>query len=201
MPKNVVLKHLVMVTALTAPLAGCLDGAQQAANSAVKPAMMWDAKPEAPFWTAHTMAELSKYDTALAAQVPSDIAVWCPDYANATTTERRAFWAGLMSGLSRIESGWNPAAVGGRGRYYGLLQIMPQSARYYGCEANTKAELKDGPGNLACAARIMADGVGRDGVVAGSGKEGVARSWGPMQKADKRQELSEWTRSLPYCKV
>ena len=97
--------------------------------------MKWDAKPQASAWT--------------------DIKAWCPGYEKQSAEGRNAFWAGLLSTLSFYESTWRPTAVGGGGKWYGLVQILPATARGYGCEARSGSDLKQGELNLSCAVRIM----------------------------------------------
>jgi len=123
---------------------------------------------------------------------------WCPGYAGAGTDQRAAFWAGLFSALAEHESTWNPAAVGGGGRWFGLVQIAPATARSYDCDAETGDALRDGAENLACAVRIAAQTVPRDGVVA-TGRGGLAADWGPFMNAGKRADMAAWTRVQPYC--
>jgi hypothetical protein len=163
------------------------------------PAMRWDHRPEADLWTARSLMAAASLDEELAEDVPADIATWCPGYEDATLDERRAFWVGIFSALAKHESTWNPKAAGGGGRWIGLTQISPQTARAYGCEATTAAELKDGAANLACALRIGAAQVERDGVVVGSGNRGLGRDWAPFRKASKRADIAAWTSSQSYC--
>ena len=115
--------------------------------------------------------------------------------------ERRLFWTGLLSALAKHESTWQPQAAGGGGRWIGLLQIAPGTARAYGCEAQSAAALKDGAANLSCGIRIMSRTVTRDGVVGASGRGGVAADWGPFSNSSKRAEMAAWTRSQPYCQA
>jgi soluble lytic murein transglycosylase-like protein len=147
-----------------------------------------------------TLAALARYDSVLAGAVPGDIKAWCPAYAKNGLDERRAFWAGLLSALAKVESGWNPRASGGGGRYIGLLQISPQTARANGCEAGSVAALKDGAANLACGVKIMARQVAQDGLVAGNGGQGLGRDWGPFKKASARAGMAGWTAKQSYCR-
>ena len=112
-----------------------------------------------------------------------------------------AFWVGMMSALSKHESTYNPRAVGGGDRWYGLLQIYPDTARRYGCRATTGEALKNPVDNLSCAARIMAVTVQRDQAVAlrDSRWRGVAADWGPMTKPSKIAEMANWTSKQSYC--
>lgn len=162
------------------------------------PVMQWDNQPDSADWTEAALDALRTDGVALLSEVPGDIGHWCPGYAQAPEDERAAFWAGLLSALARYESTWNEDAVGGGGQWYGLVQISPATARAYGCEATTGAELRNGEANLACAIRIAARTVARDGVVAAGGG-GFAADWGPFAYADKRAAMSEWVRQQSYC--
>ena len=163
-------------------------------------AMRWDHRPEAGEWTRMAFAALDTHAAILPQIVPEDIDAWCPAYPDASEEEREMFWTGLLSALARHESTWNPQAVGGGGRWFGLVQISPATARYYGCEATTGAALQDGAMNISCALRIWAHTVPRDGVVA-TGRGGVAADWGPFHpsQAAKREEMRAWITSQPYC--
>lgn len=182
-------------------LAGCMDTAQLSMND-FQPAMRWDHRSEAPQWTGRTLIAVAGEDDKLADAVPADITPWCPGYANASLGERRLFWVGLLSALAKHESTWNPRASGGGGKWIGLTQIAPSTARQYGCSARTSAALKDGSANLACAVEIMADNVAADGMISGPrGTRGLGRDWAPFRKASKRADMAKWVSSQAYCKV
>ena len=163
------------------------------------PVARWDHRPEAERWTRTTLDALSGTGAPLLELVPSDIETWCPAYPAATEAERQAFWVGLLSSLAKHESTWRPDVSGGDGRWHGLLQISPGTARGYGCEAQSATALKDGSANLRCAIRIMAVTVPRDGVISRNGR-GVAADWGPFHQAGKRQDMIASTRALPSCR-
>jgi len=163
------------------------------------PPMGWDHRPEATLWTEASLDALASHGATLPAIVPADIEHWCPAYPEAPLAQRQAFWAGLFSALAKYESTWNPSAVGGGGRWFGLVQIAPATARAYGCAAQSGNALKDGAANLRCAIRIAARTVPRDGVVAAGGG-GVAADWGPMAVASKREQIAAWTRAQGYCR-
>lgn len=167
----------------------------------LQPAMGWDARPEAATWTSRTLTAVAAHDDKLSSTVPDDIATFCPGYAKAPMGHRRAFWAGLLSATAKYESGHNPTAAGGGGRYIGLMQISPRTAQHYGCDADSSAELKDGAANLECAVRIIAPNIGSDGMVAGSGNRGIARDWGPFKKKSTRAEIAAWTSAQSYCRA
>ncbi len=179
-------------------LAGCMSAT---GSESEQPAVMrWDHRPEAPLWTASTLDALRGHGAVLAFTVPEDVETWCPKYPEASLEERRLFWSGLLSSLAKHESTWRPEAAGGGGRWIGLVQIAPATAKNYGCDAKSASALKNGAANLACAVRIMSHTVTRDGVIA-AGMRGVAADWGPFHNSRKREEMAAWTRKQPYCSV
>ena len=162
------------------------------------PDLRWDHVDGSDRWTRAAMRALDAHGDRLVKTVPRDIAEWCPAYPEADDWERKAFWAGLLSALAEHESTWRPRAVGGGGLWYGLVQILPATARGYGCEAGTGAELKDGALNMSCAVRIMNVTVPRDDVVA-RGMKGVAADWGPFHSERKREDMRRWLTRQPFC--
>jgi hypothetical protein len=192
---------LLLALTMLGALAGCVEG-PGLSMADFRPSMRWDHLDEAPHWTAATLVAVADEDAKLAARVPADIGAWCPGYARASLAERRAFWAGLLSALAKHESTWNPRASGGGGRWIGLTQIAPATARQYGCSARSAGALKDGAANLSCAVEIMAENVANDGLVAGSrGTRGLGRDWAPFRKASKRADMAAWTTAQPYCQA
>lgn len=167
------------------------------------PRARWDFRSDGRLWTRTTLSALHGHGRPLIEMVPADIADWCPAYAQNNSDERAAFWNGLISGLVKHESTYKPRAVGGGGRWYGLTQILPATARGYGCRARSGEALMSGPANLSCAVRIMATTVTRDGVVALSGGKlaGVAADWGPMTKRAKRADIARYTKGQTYCRL
>lgn len=162
------------------------------------PRMQWDGRAEAGEWTAATFAALSTHGAPLVSTTPADITDWCPGYLEGGESQRAAFWSGMLSALAKYESTWNPRAVGGGGRWFGLVQIAPATARSYGCQADSGDELREGTANLACAIRIAATTVRRDGVVAAGGG-GMAADWGPFHSTEKREAMRGWVRKQSYC--
>ncbi|WP_300031427.1 transglycosylase SLT domain-containing protein [uncultured Roseobacter sp.] len=183
---------------LTAPV---VPTQAQASDDNALPAMRWSHKPQRAQWNAAALQALRSHGQALPQTVPADVGSWCPHYPDADTEAREAFWVGFLSALARYESTWKPRAVGGGGRWFGLLQISPGTARGYGCRARSGEALKAGGDNLSCAIRIMAVTVPRDGVIYGRGGKGVAADWGPMRSAPKREEMAAWLRTQPYCTI
>lgn len=160
------------------------------------PAMAWDHRPEADEWTEATLDALQDEGAVLLSTLPADIATWCPAFSQSDTEDRAAFWAGLFSALARFESTWNPRAVGGGGRWFGLVQIDPRTARGYDCEAQTGEALTDGEANLECAVRIAAHQVSRRGSVS----RGML-DWGPFHSDSRRAEMRAWVSSQEYCQA
>jgi len=202
---NVARRPVALVAlALGLSLAAGCSSTTQAVTRAITPPVpvtQWDHRPEAREWTLSTMGAIARHGNALIDTPLADIDTFCPGYATASDVERKAFWVGLFSGLARFESTWNPRAAGAGGRYRGLLQIWPTTARFRGCDINGPDDLFDGAMNLSCAVRIAAAAVERDGVVAGrpGAWGGVAADWPPLRNARKRAEIAEFTRSQSYC--
>lgn len=162
------------------------------------PDLRWDHVRGSGRWTRAAMRAIDSHGKSLIDTVPRDIAEWCPAYPQASDFDRKVFWVGLLSTLSKHESTYRQTAVGGGGLWYGLVQILPATARGYGCEARSGEALKDGELNMSCAVRIMDVTVPRDGVVS-RGMRGVAADWGPFHSARKREDMRTWIRAQPFC--
>ncbi|MGC1494292.1 MAG: transglycosylase SLT domain-containing protein [Sulfitobacter sp.] len=167
------------------------------------PRTRWQHMQGHQMWTRAALSALKSHGQPLVDLVPADIDTWCPAYRRASDQDRRAFWVGFMSALAKYESTYKPWAVGGGGKWYGLLQILPGTARGYDCNVGTGEALKNGAANLSCAVRIMAHTVPRDGVIHGykGGRgRGVTADWGPMHSKAKRGDMAGWLRRQNYCK-
>lgn len=162
------------------------------------PDLRWDHVRGSGRWTRAAMRALESHGDRLIETVPRDIDEWCPAYPEASEWDRKAFWAGLLSTLSKHESTYRQTAVGGDGLWYGLVQILPATARGYGCEARSGEALKDGELNMSCAVRILNRTVPRDGVVS-RGMRGVAADWGPFHSSRKREDMRHWLSEQPFC--
>ena len=163
------------------------------------PATRWTHQPNHVLWNRTALSALKTHGRPLVDSVPADVTNWCPRYPQANRDDRAAFWVGFMSALAKFESTYRPKAVGGGGRWHGLLQILPATARGYGCNVGTGAALQNGAANLSCAVRIMAVTVPRDGVIYAPGGRGVAADWGPMRSRAKRADMASWLRRQSYC--
>lgn len=182
----------------------CLSSVAAAASppdAAKLPKMRWGGSVKHQQWNADALAALRSHGQVLPQTVPKDIESWCPYYREADVFTREAFWIGFLSALSKHESTYNQAAVGGGGRWFGLVQISPGTARGYGCRARSGKALKDGGNNLSCAIRIMSVTVPRDNVIAGRDIRwrGVAADWGPLTNSSKRSDMAKWLQAQPYC--
>jgi len=160
----------------------------------------WNHRAESADWNAAALRALQTDGAAMLSLSPGDAATFCPGYAGADAEGRAAFWVAFMSGLARYESGHRPEAAGAGGRYQGLLQISPATARFHGCDLSAPRGLYDGATNLACAVRIATRAVLRDGVVA-SGRGGMAADWPPLRDPAKRDDIAAFTRSVPACRT
>ena len=160
---------------------------------------LWNHRAEGDRWTKAAMTALDTHGAVLVHTVPEDIDAYCPGYEDAGPAGRKGFWVTFLSALAKHESTWAADASGGGGQWLGLLQISPQTAHGYGCQAQTAEELKKGGKNLSCAVRIMAVTVPRDGVIS-EGMRGVAADWGPFHQAEKRADIQATTRAFSGCR-
>lgn len=166
------------------------------------PRARWEHREDGELWTRVALAAVAGHGAALIQTVPRDIADWCPAYAANGPEDRAAFWAALLSTLSRYESTWDPRAVGGGGQWFGLMQIYPQTAAFRNCRATTGRGLSRASDNLSCAVRIMAVTVPRDAAIALQEARwmGVAADWGPIRTPWMRQDMQRYTRKQTYCR-
>ena len=166
------------------------------------PRARWEHRTGGTLWTRVALSAIATHGQPLLDIVPRDIAEWCPAYPGNGREDRAAFWTGMMSALTRYESTYNPRAVGGGGRWFGLLQIYPPTAEFRKCRVQTGEGLKRASANLNCAVRIMAITVPRDTAI--SLKEnrwkGVAADWGPVRTDWMRRDMQRYTRRQVYCR-
>lgn len=193
--------------AVRAPTVAVFTPGPEATRPVARPGYLprarWDFRREGHLWTRATMSALQGHGRPLIDMVPADIADWCPAYPENGPEKRAAFWTGFISALVKHESTYKPRAVGGGGKWYGLTQILPATARGYKCRVGTGEALKHGPSNLSCAVRIMAFTVNRDGVVARKNGRlaGVSADWGPMHSRKKRTDMAAYTKRQKYCRL
>ncbi|WP_298969962.1 transglycosylase SLT domain-containing protein [uncultured Roseobacter sp.] len=193
----------LVICVICLPLSVAAKDPDPGDQSAPLPQMRWSHMPNQHLWNEAALAALRAHGQPLTSMVPADIAQWCPYYEAADQTGRQAFWVGFMSALAKHESTYKPRAVGGGGKWFGLLQIAPATARGYECRAGSGEALKNGGDNLSCAIRIMAVTVPRDGVIFAREPRwsGVAADWGPMRSPTKRRDIAGWLQQQPYCQA
>lgn len=166
------------------------------------PRARWEHREKGDLWTRVVLSAVQTHGSDLLREVPKDIADWCPAYADNGPADRAAFWAGFVSTLARYESTWNPRAVGGNGRWFGLMQIYPPTAEFRNCRVQTGAALKRGSDNLNCAVRIMNITVPRDNAISVKDTRwrGVAADWGPIRNERMRRDMQSYTKRQVYCR-
>ncbi len=166
------------------------------------PRARWEHRSQGDLWTRVVISAVETHGTELLRTVPKDIEEWCPAYAENDIEKRAAFWAGFVSTLARYESTWNPRAVGGGGRWFGLMQIYPPTAEFRNCRVQTGEGLKRGSDNLNCAVRIMNITVPRDNAISvkDSRWRGVAADWGPIRNDWMRRDMQRYTKRQVYCR-
>lgn len=195
-----------------AAIAGMQLLSAPAQSQSALPAASWDHKADGKAWTQMTLDAIGQHGMGMVNIVPSDIAAYCPAYANADQTRRAAFWMGLLSRLSKWESNYKPEeryteafpdAHGNRVVSRGLLQISIESGRGYGCVIPQAEALHEPVVNLACGVRIMNRLVTRDGLISNTSPDwlGAARYWSPFRKQARRTDLQNWTKVQAYCRV
>lgn len=189
------MRRLLILAAASLALAACQPVMEADAPNVVA---RWDHRAESEAWNAAMMQALQTEARALIEVQPADAEEFCPGFSEGDAEARAAFWVAFFSGLARFESGWRPEAAGAGGRYQGLLQISPATARHHGCDMTEPGGLYNGVNNLTCATRIAAPAVARAGVIA-TGARGVAQDWPPLRNAAKRAEIAAFTRALPVC--
>lgn len=165
------------------------------------PPLAWSGQAQSAEWTAATLEALQTEGVALMSAMPADVLEYCPGYARQSPQDRAAFWAGFLSKVADLESGWNPVAR--RGDALGMLGITTRTAQSHGCGAGL-LEVRE---NLKCGVRIMARNIVRDGTIGGTdadgaarGWKGVTRDWLSLRSAARRSDVARWTRRQSYCR-
>ena len=178
------------------------DAVRPAPRAGDVPRARWEYRAGGALWSRVALSAVESHGAALLDVVPKDIDDWCPAYADNPPEARAAFWVGLLSTVSRYESTWKPRAVGGNGRWFGLMQIYPPTAEFRNCRVQTGEGLKSGPDNLNCAIRIMAITVPRDQAISVKDTRwrGVAADWGPVRNDRMRRDMQRYSKRQSYCR-
>jgi hypothetical protein len=163
-------------------------------------------------WTTLTFDAIDESGTNLLETLPLDIEEFCPKYFQLPVETRKMFWVYFLSAMSELESGHNPELEykekfrNSYGYYVmsrGLLQLSDESARGYGCDISSEADLHDPEVNLSCGVRILDRWIGKDQRIAGkvNGKwQGAARYWSVLRDKRKLEIIKGWTRECEICK-
>lgn len=176
---------------------------------------LWEAKTsQGKEWTTHVMNKLDSLGTDLLDVIPADANLFCPKYSRLSYSERKQYWAYMLSSMVRFESNFNTNSSYEEGFNdskgqpvisRGLLQISIESGNAYGCGFKTSKDLHDPYQNLSCGIRILNRWVGRDGRIAGkvsSQWRGGARYWSVLREGDKTsyKSIVSWSQNLSFCK-
>ena len=201
------IRVLCFLALLCVPLPVMAESTPEAVRPAPRagevPRARWEHRRAGALWSRVALGAVESHGAALLEVVPMDIADWCPAYPENPPEARAAFWVGLLSTVSRYESTWNPRAVGGGGRWFGLMQIYPPTAEFRNCRTQSGAGLKNAAENLSCAVRIMAITVPRDQAISVKDTRwrGVAADWGPVRNDWMRRDMQRYTKRQTYCRL
>ena len=172
----------------------------------------WAKKNTDGSWTA--AAEAAVGASGLPDSIPRDVEAFCPSYKSRSLAERKIFWVGLLSIVSRPESNFKPETTytedfsdsqGKKVVSRGLLQISIESAnqKKYACGIQKAEDLHDPAVNLTCGVKILDAWVKTDNVIATYGKSparGGGRYWSTLRERNKHlPELTNFTRALSVC--
>ena len=146
--------------------------------------------------------------------VPSDALNFCPRYGVLARTERRDFWAHLLSIMSKYESDFKPETQyqepeppqGPGTLSVGLLQLSASDKAYGGrCSGIDAVKLRSPKPNLNCAVTVLSKWVKSDGVIASTSNKGGGRYWSvlrPVQSGKPRSayvSIQKYVRELSFC--
>jgi hypothetical protein len=155
-------------------------------------------------WTRWLYDELAREGDSLVGRTPKDAAIFCPNYKNLGTEEKRIFWMRLISAVMELESTYNPRISFHSERVepglfsVGLLMLsLPSSKqkRFQCSMIHGNDDLFDWRKNLKCGLKIMKYYYAEDGSFSGrtsASKEdsrwmGLARYWEPFRDQRLRQ--------------
>lgn len=178
------------------------------------PSFDWDGEhPDTTLWNQWTFEAIENSLGSLDQSEPSDRKIFCPNYDNLGSDEKKFFWISLLAAMSRFESGFRPEVEfqesfrDNNGAFIisrGLLQLSIESSLGYGCPLTDANELHDPKANLECSVKIMDRWVGRDGSIAGfrDGQwRGGARYWSVLRKESRLSRIQEATAKSEFCRI
>lgn len=193
------------------------DEEDQAQQDSVREAIpLWERKSlNNRSWSEHVYDELPLLGPDLLATQPTDAKIFCPNYKNLSTSERKQFWAFFISSMVKFESNFDPKSAftesfrDSTGRYVisrGLLQLSYESSKSYRCGFSTAKEIHNPTENLSCGIKILNHWMKKDGRIASktsAGWRGGARYWSVLRagRKDSYMSIVKWSNNLPFCKL
>lgn len=145
----------------------------------------WSALSNTLTWTqavySVVVRDLAKFEKA------KDTEVFCPGYAQATQSQRETCWVRLVSGVTQLESDFDPLSM-----YFesfgvwsvGLMQLSAGECP----NAPTIENLKDPIQNLLCGTAKMATLIAQYGyITTPDGRHGAAAYWSTLRGSKKVQ--------------
>lgn len=183
----------------------------------------WDGTEGTENFTRYTVSALNKYGESLLDpkhKMKADgYSRYCSKYNRLTKLERKKFWVRFISGLSFLESSFDPTES--NGDIKGLLQMDLKSVNnnIYKCNLKKESDLYKAELNINCAVKIMNSWIKRDRRIYGfekytsdEGKPktrwfGVGRYWSPIRlerntgsKYRRYKKLGEDTNEMGICR-
>jgi len=176
---------------------------------------LWETKvADGKEWTNFLYTEIDRVGSHLINTIPADANLFCPNYANLSSNQRKQYWIFLLSSMVRFESNFKTNtkytesfndSAGNPVISRGLLQISIESSKGYSCGMTDANELHNPYKNLSCGLRILDRWLSRDFRIAGkvsSKWQGGARYWSVLREGDKTsyKSIVSWSQNLSFCK-
>lgn len=156
----------------------------------------WDGRvADAPVWTGYLETALDRVGQPLLASAPSDVVVFCANYAQLSARDRKQFWIVLISAVAKRESNFNPSTIYAEPpplnqNSIGLLQLSLTDNQAYHCTFADEAAIQDPQQNLECGVRIMARRIAGGEIGGGGNRRGLAAYWATLRDAPDRNLTS-----------
>ena len=193
--------------------------------------LAWEADPQlrakTALWSQLVYKIIEKQTPEILGQnVADDVELFCPRYRSLNEAQRINFWAQLIVGISKFESGWVPTAMaiehgmngvdsvtGKHIASEGLLQISYQDEKNYPIKCgfdwpkdrklssnDPRKTIFDPYLNLNCGLQILSYQLKRFQTIVVT--ESRQLYWAVLYKGqfNKIKEISEITKSLTFCK-
>lgn len=164
-------------------------------------ALSWDTAAERKPWSAELVKAVRAHKADLDLGNPD---AFIPGYAKLGADQQVRFWAELIIGMAKFESGWKPHVIFHEPPplgidSVGLLQLSYEDQPNYKLEPldRAKKSLEDPLVNLRCAVKIMAKLLTKDRVVASGAKKqsrGAARYWSVLREGHHIDEIKARTK-------